>query len=638
MLYTPSIIIRQLKLYTLNKLAYDQKFQYGLNIIRSTHNSTGKSSILNFIYYTLEGDIYNWTYAAQEIDYGLMEIELNDSIYTLLRFKYEDEQPTIIYDRTLNEVEIEKNFQYSINKNKRENKNYYNNRILKILKIPTLSINENRSIRIQDLLSLIYSDQDSSVYSIYKNPEKNNEIIRKSIAEILIFTKNEKLIEAMNLLANQRKKQIKIENYIKIFKENFQNIKSIHYDKNFSIEDSKKELSKKIEYLSKNILVKKENNEENEIKNIMELGSIECNEIGDIENNIINLRKSFKDIKQDIKNIEIYLRESEAFLSALDERKNAINISIDISKIIENTEFKYCPSCFSENIISDHLLNHCNLCKNKLNSNVRKYSREKALKEIEFQIKESKKLKSKMEKEKSLLEKQKHELNNKIKYFENRFRDIYKISDVNNAYRDQELLELGITQGELKSLNYLEDIEKVLIKKKKERGVLHCEIEKTKEDINNLDKPELNEKYMNFIYISMKKILDQDINIDDTFKYINDIQVSFNKNKIMINNNTKISASSQVILKNALHLAILDLSLNDPTILYPRLLLLDNIDDKGMTSQRSQNFQKIIKKLSDESDVKHQIIITTTQIAKELNNERYCIGPNYDINLKTLNL
>jgi hypothetical protein len=423
-----------------------------------------------------------------------------------------------------------------------------------------------------------------------------------------------------------------------IFNENFEDIKSIHYDKNFSIEDSKKELSEKIESLSKNVIVKKENNEENEIKNIMELGSIESNEIGNIENNIINSREEFKKIKQDIKRIKIYMEESEAFLWALNERKNALNTSIDISNIIENTEFKYCPSCFSENTISDYLLDHCNLCKNTLNSNVRKYSREKALREIEFQINESNKLKSKMEDEKDLLEKQKYNLNNKIKNSEKRFRDIYKISDVNNAERDQTLIELGITQGELKSLNYLEDIEKKLIKMKKEKKVLHFEIEKIKESIAKLDKPELNKESLNFIYLSMKKILDQDINIDDTFKYINDIQVSFNKNKIMINNNTKISASSQVILKNALHLAILDLSLNDPTILYPRLLLLDNIDDKGMTPQRSHNFQKIIKKLSDESDIKHQIIITTTQIAEELNNERYCIGLNYNINLKTLDL
>ncbi|WP_158998362.1 coiled-coil domain-containing protein [Pigmentibacter ruber] len=636
MLYTPSIIIRQLKLYSINKLAYNQKFHYGLNIIRSSHNSTGKSSILNFIYYILGGNVYNWTYAAQEIEFGLMEVELNNAIYTLFRSRYENKEPTMIYDITLSEIEAS-NFEF-MNENKKEkNKTNYNKRILEILKIPNLSINENRSIRIQDLLCLIYSDQDSSVNSIFKNPENSNELIRKSIAELLLFRKSESLIEAMNLLALKRKKQINIEKYLKVFKENFDNIKSIHYNKDFLIDATKIKMHKKIENLMKNVELKMKSSEKNEIKNIMEIGSIEQNGISDIENNIINSREEFKKIKQDIKRIKIYLEESEAFISALNERRDALNISIDISNIIENADFKYCPSCFTENTKTHYLFGHCVLCKNHLNSNVRKYSREKALREIEFQINESKKLKTSMETEKNLLERKKYNLNNRIKILEKRFCEIYKISDVSNAERDQTLIEIGITQGELKSLDYLEDIEKNFFKVKKETKELHNEILKIKENIAELNETDLNNQSLNFIHLSMKKILDQDINIDDTFKYINDIQVSFNKNKIVINN-SKISASSQVVLKNALHLAILELSLSEPKILYPRLLLLDNIDDKGMTQQRSHNFQKIIQKLSIESDVKHQIIMTTTQIAKELNDERYCIGPNYDINLKTLNL
>lgn len=57
-----------------------------------------------------------------------------------------------------------------------------------------------------------------------------------------------------------------------------------------------------------------------------------------------------------------------------------------------------------------------------------------------------------------------------------------------------------------------------------------------------------------------------------------------------------------------------------------------------MEDARSQAFQRVITKLSDDSSVPHQIIFTTSKIAPELNNEAYCIGPFYDDDNKTLSV
>ena len=62
---------------------------------------------------------------------------------------------------------------------------------------------------------------------------------------------------------------------------------------------------------------------------------------------------------------------------------------------------------------------------------------------------------------------------------------------------------------------------------------------------------------------------------------------------------------------------------------YPRFFLCDNTEDKGMEEERSKSFQRKIVEISNSYQVDHQIILSTSKIAPELNNELYCIGEYY---------
>lgn len=69
---------------------------------------------------------------------------------------------------------------------------------------------------------------------------------------------------------------------------------------------------------------------------------------------------------------------------------------------------------------------------------------------------------------------------------------------------------------------------------------------------------------------------------------------------------------------------------------YPRFILCDNMEDKGMEKARTQNFQKVVTAMSEKYGINHQIIFTTSMIEDELNNTNYCVGEDYNINNKTL--
>jgi hypothetical protein len=57
-----------------------------------------------------------------------------------------------------------------------------------------------------------------------------------------------------------------------------------------------------------------------------------------------------------------------------------------------------------------------------------------------------------------------------------------------------------------------------------------------------------------------------------------------------------------------------------------------------MQPDRSQSFQKELVAISSESEIKHQIIITTSMISPNLNNSELCVGKFHTETNKTLKL
>lgn len=83
--YNPFLKLNRLSIFTHDgKSAYDEKFHDGVNIIRG-HNSSGKSTIGNFIFYVLGGDFKKWTKASLACNDVYAEIIVNTEPITLKR-------------------------------------------------------------------------------------------------------------------------------------------------------------------------------------------------------------------------------------------------------------------------------------------------------------------------------------------------------------------------------------------------------------------------------------------------------------------------------------------------------------------------------------------------------------------------
>lgn len=130
----------------------------------------------------------------------------------------------------------------------------------------------------------------------------------------------------------------------------------------------------------------------------------------------------------------------------------------------------------------------------------------------------------------------------------------------------------------------------------------------------------------------------QDGGYEPTFDEVVEVNFDFAKDKMYVNGRSKFSASSMVVMKNSIRLAMFLHAVEDKDSRLPNFLLMDNIEDKGMVAERSHNFQKIIVSECEKLKNQYQLIFTTSMIAPELDGSPMCVGPMYPKGTHTLAL
>ena len=149
-------------------IAYDEPFHKGVNIIRGK-NSSGKSTISNFIFYALGGDYNNWNPEAIKCREVFAEVEINGGIFTLRRsITTSLRQPMSIYWGTYETAKSDlinwKTFPYQ----QTTDKVSYTNVLFNALNYPEVKSETDSNITIHQILRLLYIDQDSPTQSLFR--------------------------------------------------------------------------------------------------------------------------------------------------------------------------------------------------------------------------------------------------------------------------------------------------------------------------------------------------------------------------------------------------------------------------------------------------------------------------------------
>ncbi|QSB28510.1 hypothetical protein [Flavobacterium sp. CLA17] len=632
-----NLFLNRLVVFTKNgKVAYDEYYHRGINIIRGD-NSSGKSTISHFIFYILGGAFNDWVKEARECSKVYAEVELNGAVITLKRnitFNIDGKGNTKQsinfywgeYKEALDDPENWKKFNYDMT----EAKKSFSNVFFESLDLPIVKGENN--ITFHQILRLLYVDQDSPTNSLYLYEQFDTTLTRETISNLLLGVYNQDLYDKQQRFENAKKEVDEVKSEIKIIKRFISNPSDlVPVNINTRISNKDIELSN-IDNLIFEI------KEKNKRVNYTQKSKLEFETLN-IES--LEQRKRVQQNAVTIRNFELEVEDTKYFLQALEHKLLAIKKSIVTREFLGNTfTIENCPECLSPlDVVANP--SQCKLCKKEIDDSIGITQARKIEQEISFQIKESQKLNS--NKEKQLIElKAKYEVE-KAKLHQIQIKVNQALNDV-KSFRDEKIDTLftdrGYIEGELMQLRtLLENAEMFQSLKSKQDG-LETEIETLNYDIDILKNNQI--KLKKTINDAIEKVgvylLNNDLRRQNEFFQAKEFHIDYRNNIAFISDKeAKYSASSSFYLKISARFAIFLASLKIPMMRYPRFILCDNMEDKGIEMGRAQNFQKLLVKYLEDIDKNtYQMIYTTSFIPEELNNDNYCVGEFYTENNPSL--
>ena len=629
----PQIAIKQIIIRDYNNsIAYDESFHFGVNIIRGK-NSSGKSTIANFLFYILGGAFNNWTSEARKCKDVTADILINGADFTLRR-DISDSVLTPLqiywgnYEKAKNDALNWKIFPYKSN----DNILSFSNILFNALDFPEVKGDLDSNITMHQILRLSYIDQETHPQSLFRFENFDPPLTRKTISEILLGIYDDSLysdrIKLRDKSKNLELKEREYKNLVNVITHS-----GVSANRN-TIEKDIKQANDNLDKIS------------SEIQSLRDAEKVKTTKRTEtntekIKKELINYKNQVNKVTTKINQYDLEIADSRQFISTLDKRISELYNSILTRKTVGDLTLTHCPQCL-EKLSADVEDNHCKLCKQPLEEEAEKANAKRLLQEMQIQVKESSKLLEQKEKKYA-------EFQGQLPLLIERLRNSQKELDssINNpqSTRDERIDNLFVSKGfiesEVENLTKHLQIVELIEQLKSEISDLTKE---TKDLKLSISEKENDQKYKYSLVINKIReitisILRKDLPRQDEFRTGKIVEIDFLRDSFTLDGNNNFSASSKTYFKNAVIFSIFFASLEFDFMRYPRFIICDNMEDKGMEKERTQNFQEIITNISNdylEKEKSHQIIFTTSMVSDELNDSEYCVGEDYSNDNKTL--
>ena len=638
-----TLFLQRLRIVTYTgEVAYDEEFHRGVNIIRG-QNSSGKSTIVRFIFFVLGGYYTDFVPQAMKCRYVMAEVSVNGTVITIQRFleKRDDGKVNgyapmfVFYGPMAKAMEHRNRYEWQkypyVTTDKTSS---FSNVLFEMLGYPPVKADSN--ITMHQILRLIYLDQESPVNSLFFYEQFDKEIYRETVANLLLGLYDQKYSDSKQELRDIAKAIAEIKVSIKNVGEFLQDprCKSSAYIR--AIIDR---LNDEIEWISKQIQVLRHPEVEDESNLSASTTKLKL-EYQRILDDITKQRKDCNRLEAEIKQLGNEIEDSIYFIDALMKRKEAINRSIATRDYFDSMHLDFCPECLTpiEHEVEE---GHCPLCKSTIDNSKGKSQAMRIRLELEFQIRESQSLKEEneqaLEEKKAQLRRMKRQLTATQKHYD------YAVGNVRSTQEeriDKLLQDKGFKEGEILQyqtmLEQAEKYEKLLavldrlnVREAELERYIKATEERIKKERRNID-----------AVVSQRGVylLRHDLGRQEDFMKAQEFVIDYNQNMAYISDQrNKLSASSAFYLKMVARFALLFASLKVDSMMYPRLLFSDNMEDKGLTEDRVVNFQQtVVSQLSKVPQDSFQLIFATSMLAPELDDPKYTVGEEYTANNKSL--
>lgn len=622
------LFVDRFAVYGAGKFVYDQNFHIGVNIIRGA-NGTGKSTIMDLLNYGLGSEAAEWTDEQAKCDWVITQVSVNGHPVTLKRnITLTGQERVQFFDGDMERAlkTIEGWQKYPMRRNSETHS--YSQQMFEMLNMPRHKTDDDKNLTMHQILRLIYVDQLSSTTKLLKEDQKfDNVTTRRAIGEYLLGID---ALEAFNL----RQELIQAtKEFEKVNAELTAIYRMFGHDESLINETS---LNSDIAEIRSTINELEQSRIQTRASTAEDVSDEVSRKVRELVSSVETKTDQISAFEAERKALQIELNETALFLRSLEERKSALSESQLTYSILGQVSFSYCPSCLEP--IESHQDAQCCLCKAPSKKGDRDFAYSQLLNELNFQIKESKKIIENFQSDIDNINSNLPKARQQLLAAKTELKEINTSSDEKEAKLLDIASEIGFCRSQILSLeDKREQVVKVdSLKSRKTRAIQNISsLQSRLDDISTLQESRYIDVYSS-IESKAKELLKLDGGYEESFIDPEEVTFDFAKDKMYVNGRSKFSASSMVVMKNSIRFAIFAHAADDKYARFPNLLLMDNIEDKGMQKERSQNFQEQMVEVSKSIKSQFQLIYTTSMIADELEGTDFCVGPFYRKGTHTL--
>lgn len=623
-LFKPTLIISELAVIKDNRIVLNTKFHKGLNIV-SGHNSSGKTTTLDFIAHTLGAEDIPWKKEALLCDYSIVEVLLNNVPVTLRRDVGETPmKPVYIFWGAFNDAMQAPITSWELYPFKRSaNKLSFTQSLLLALDMPEAQGDGASNLTMHQFLRVIYADQPSLHSPIFRIDSFESALTRATVGDYLAGVYDDRLYSA------QLKKR-ELEKGLSSAESELRSIFTVL---------SKSQQDVNIEFFGQQIL-EAERRREVLLADLARLRTSRTAEKDKKRNADESTtraaldagKKALTSALDTIARREAEVEDSRQFISEISNRLNSLEESEKTRGYLGGLAFNFCPCCLGQIEAPAPEAQVCSLCKSALGSPTGESQVLRMRNELRVQLKESTILLEAKQQEISNLRLAVPGLRQEMRRLEQRYNESAEhwTSEMEQAI-EKALREVGGLDQEIRSLYENQKLASVIKSLQEKRDLLYGEITELNSTIESLaHAQDIRKREVQLaIAKTTSRLLKQDLYRQAEFKTAEHVQFSFEENKIIVDGSSRFSESSTVVLRHLFHLAILTASTQIPEMRFPRLLILDGIEDGGIELPRAHRLQEIIAAECATYEVDYQLIMATSQIAPSLDDKKFVVGRQY---------
>lgn len=631
-LFEPSLQLVWLKVLRNKGIAYVGNFHEGVNIV-SGQNASGKSTIMDFIFYVLGGENVPWKNEALLCDEVLAEILLNGTPITLRRNVNENSKnPVAIYWGKLVDAESASFAEWEIYPYQRSAaKESFSQVLFRLMKLPELRGEGAANITMHQLLRLLYVDQRTPHDQIFRAEPFDTILTRETVGNYLFGVYSSDLYDS----------QLELRNVESQLSKSVSDLRNL-----FSILGKSGQAGNTSDFLTAEAASIRDEIATAEVQLVdLRQTRIATNNVGSeasIHSTRTLLSAAQHDLastQQKIAELQLEIEDSRMFLAEVTRRVSALGDSESARTYLGSIRFQFCPCCLTS--VTDEVADgsNCQLCKRPLNTTNSDSQLLRMKNELALQERESSGLLETRQNKLIELSRTVPMLQNNLRKLEQEY-SLLTSSWSSPVERQIEVLSrtIGQLNQKLEEIVRYFQLASVIEDLQSKREGLEAQKSKLQDAIliaENRDEG-LKKKARLALAENLIYLLKIDLQRQEEFISAAAVDWSFSHDRVVVNGHTQFSESSMVILKQSFHLAMLIASATNSYFRVPRFILLDGIEDGGQEIARSHKLQENIASISETLNVSHQIIFATSQIAPALAHDKYVVGSSSTVLSKTL--